>query len=92
MLTVPNMEVQYLACFPIEKHRKEGCMTTQRINEKVGALLISGKTRDQLAQELGMTRRTLTNRINGQAKWEWEEVIRLSKLVGCSLDDLVDAS
>ena len=65
-------------------------MTTQRINEKVGALLLSGKTRDQLAQELGMTRRTLANRINGQAKWEWEEVVKLSLLASCSLDELVD--
>ena len=65
-------------------------MTTQRINEKVGALLLNGMTRDQLAQELGMTRRTLTNRINGQAKWEWEEVIRLSRLADCTLEELVD--
>ena len=67
-------------------------MTTRRINEKVGALLLGGKTRDQLAQELGMTRRTLTNRINGTAKWEWEEVVKLSILAECSLNELVDAS
>ena len=64
-------------------------MTTQRINEKLGAwLLEDGHTREQLATELGMTRPTLANRINGKANWEWDEVIRVSHLVGCSLDDL----
>jgi len=67
-------------------------MTTQIINEKVGGLLLGGMSRDIIAKELGMSRRTLTNRINGTAKWEFEEVLRLSRLVGCSLDDLVDKS
>jgi plasmid maintenance system antidote protein VapI len=67
-------------------------MTTQIINEKVGGLLLGGMSRDNIAKELGMSRRTLTNRINGTAKWEFEEVLRLSRLVGCSLDDLVDKS
>lgn len=65
-------------------------MTTQRINEKVGVLLLGGMTRNQLAEELGMTRPTLANRINGTAKWEWEEVVKLSVLAGCTLDELVD--
>lgn len=64
-------------------------MTTQRINEKLGAwLLENGRNRDTLAKELGMTRPTLANRLSGKSKWEWEEVIRISRLVGCSLDDL----
>ena len=68
-------------------------MTTQRINEKLGAwLLEEGHTRDQLAQELGMTRPTLANRLNGKAKWEWEEVILVSRLVGCTLNDLAEVS
>jgi hypothetical protein len=66
-------------------------MTTQRINEKVGALLLGGMTRDQLSSELGMTKRTLYNRTSGISKWEWEEVIRLSNLAGCTLEELVDA-
>ena len=64
-------------------------MSTQRINEKLGAwLLQDGHTRDQLAQELGMTRPTLANRLNGTSKWEWEEVVKISRLVNCSLDSL----
>ena len=68
-------------------------MTTQRINEKLGAwLLEDGHTRDLLAQELGMTRPTLANRLNGKSRWEWDEVIRVSKLVDCTLNDLAEVS
>jgi DNA-binding XRE family transcriptional regulator len=65
-------------------------MTTQRINEKVGALLLGGMTRDQLSKELGMTKRSLYNRTSGKSKWEWEEVVRLSNLADCTLEELVD--
>ena len=71
--------------------RKGEYMTTQRINEKLGAwLLIEGNTRDELAKELGMTRPTLANRLNGTTKWEWDEVLKISRLVGCSLDWLAE--
>ncbi len=67
-------------------------MTTQKINEKLGAWLLSDKhnTRDKLAKELGMTRPTLQNRLNGTSKWEWEEVIKVSKLTGCTLNELAE--
>lgn len=62
-------------------------MTTQRINEKLGAwLLTDGNTRETLAKELGMTRPTLATRLNGTSKWEWEEVVNVSRLTNCSLD------
>lgn len=62
-------------------------MTTQRINEKLGAwLLVNGNTREKLSEELGMTRPTLASRLNGTSKWEWEEVINVSRLTSCSLD------
>ena len=68
-------------------------MTTQRINEKLGAwLLEDGHTRDMLAQELGMTRPTLANRINGITSWEWEEVVKLSRVVGCTVNDFVEVN
>ena len=66
-------------------------MTTQKINEKLGAwLLEEGHNRDLLAKELGMTRPTLQNRINGTAKWEWEEVIKVSQLTNCTLNELAE--
>jgi len=68
-------------------------MTTQKINEVLGAwLLVKGHTRDQLAKELGMTRPTLQNRINGTAKWEWEEVVKISQLTECSLNELAEVN
>ena len=68
-------------------------MTTQKINEKLGAwLLEEGHTRDQLAKELGMSRPTLQNRINGTAKWEWEEVVKVSRLTGCTLNELAEVN
>ena len=66
-------------------------MATQRINEKVGALLLDGMTRDQLSDELGMTRRTLSSRTKGASKWKWDEVVRLSTIAGCSLEELIEA-
>jgi hypothetical protein len=67
-------------------------MATQRINEKVGALLLDGMTRDELSGELGMTRRTLLSRTKGTSKWKWDEVVRISTLAGCSLEELTDAN
>jgi plasmid maintenance system antidote protein VapI len=59
------------------------------INEKIGAwLLEQGHSREVLAKELGMTRPTLNSRLDGRGKWSWEEVIRLSRLLGCTLDEL----
>ena len=66
-------------------------MATQRINEKVGALLLDGMTRDQLSDELGMTRRTRSSRTKGTSKWKWDEIVRLSTIAGCSLEELTDA-
>lgn len=60
-----------------------------RINEKVGAwLLIDGNTRAILADAIGITRPTLNNRLDGTAKWSWDEVVRLSRYLGCSLNEL----
>jgi DNA-binding XRE family transcriptional regulator len=59
------------------------------INEKAGAwLLEQGHTRETLAEKIGITRPTLNSRLDGRTKWNWEEVVRLSKLLGCTLDEL----
>lgn len=64
----------------------------EQINEKIGAwLLRDGNTRDVLAAEIGITRPTLATRISGETKWNWDEVVRLSKLLGFSLDELAGA-
>lgn len=62
---------------------------TQRINEKLGAwLLQNGNTREVLAQEIGITRPTLATRLNGESKWNWEEVVEVARITGCTLDEL----
>ena len=63
------------------------------INEKIGAwLLKDGNTREQLAKELDMTRPTLNGRIEGKSKWLWNDVVKLSRVVGCSLNELAGIS
>lgn len=62
---------------------------TQIINEKLGAwLLVNGNTRDKLADEIGITRPTLASRLKGESKWSWDEVIKISKLTDCTLNEL----
>jgi len=59
------------------------------INEKIGAWLIEqGNSRKELAEALGMSRPTLNGRLDGATKWSWEEVVKLSGIIGCSLDEL----
>lgn len=59
------------------------------INEKVGAwLLVSGNNREKLADEIGISRPTLASRLSGKSKWNWDEVVKLAKLVGCTLDEM----
>lgn len=59
------------------------------INEKLGAwLLKSGNTREKLADEIGITRPTLASRLNGESKWRWEEVLKVSQITGASLNEL----
>lgn len=63
----------------------------ERINEKLGAwLLITGNTRTILAKELGISRPTLSGRLSGATKWKWDEVVEISRLLNCSLNDLAD--
>ena len=59
------------------------------INEKLGAwLLEEGHTREILADELGITRPTLADRLSGTTKWRWDEVIEVARVTNCSLDEL----
>lgn len=59
------------------------------INEKVGAwLLIDGNTRSSLAESLGISRQSLAARLDGSAKWGWEEVVRLAEITGTTVNEL----
>lgn len=62
---------------------------TDKINEKLGAwLLESGNTRDSLSKRIGISRPALLARLNGTAKWNWDEVIKVAEIVGCDLNEL----
>ena len=39
---------------------------------------------------MNLSRPALRQRVNGDAKWKWEEVVRVSELTGCSLNELAD--
>ena len=61
------------------------------INEKIGVLFLNHKyTRDTLANELGITRPTLTRRLKGQTDWRWCEVRKIAELTGSTLAELAD--
>ena len=87
-----------LAKFPIGKYTKlvsshlgslKGEAVNELINEKLGAwLLKEGHTQALLAEEIGISRPTLSGRLSGKSKWIWEEVLQISRITGASLDEL----
>ena len=61
----------------------------QSIQNKVGAwLLVRGRTKQELASELGFTVQTLNNRLDGSREWSWKEIIQLARILGCSIEEL----
>lgn len=59
------------------------------IRERVGAYLArTGKTKGELAEELGMSRVTLHSKLNGVYDFKLSEAQALASLMGCSVDDL----
>lgn len=59
------------------------------LNEKIGAWLLSADhSRRMLAEELRISRPSLNKKLAGTSKWTWEEVVLLSKVLGCTLNEL----
>lgn len=59
------------------------------INEKVGAwLLDADHTRAGLAEAIGISRPALANRLDGSAKWNWDEIVTLANVLGTTLNEL----
>jgi plasmid maintenance system antidote protein VapI len=58
------------------------------VNEKIGAWLMQGHSRAELAEAVGLSRPALNKRIEGKSKWKWSEMVRLSDVIGCSLNEL----
>ena len=64
---------------------------TEKINEKLGAWLVqTGHSKQQLADEIGLSRPALRQRLDGTAKWKWDEVVKVSEITGCTLNELAD--
>lgn len=60
-----------------------------RINEKIGAWLLDKEhTKAELAKLLGLSRPTLDGRLAGKSKWNWEDVVKVSEITGCTLNEL----
>jgi len=59
------------------------------IKERVGAYLErEGKTKQELASELGMTTVTLGSKLNGRTDFTFSQAIRLSEILGCTVGEL----
>ena len=65
------------------------CTVESSINASIDELLrTSGKSRTWLASELGMTTQALRNKRKGLSGWRWNEIKKLSKISGKSIDEL----
>ena len=63
------------------------------LKEMVAAYLVrTGKTKAELATNLGMSRTTLHSKLNGDTEFTLSEGYQLKTLLGCSADDLFDAT
>lgn len=51
----------------------------------------SGKTKSSLARELGCSRQTLYSKLVSQ-DWSLDEAYKLAKFLGCTVDDIHEAS
>lgn len=58
------------------------------INEVLGALVLDGMTKAAVAERLGITGDTLTNKTKGITDWKWGEVLTICELAGVRLDEL----
>ncbi len=47
----------------------------------------TGVTRDELAQQLGITRQSLRSKLDGEVDFKLSEGFALAGILGCSLDD-----
>ena len=57
------------------------CAIADYINAK-------GITRETMAQMMNMSSNSLRWKREGKYDWSWSEIIKLSKLIGCTIDEL----
>ena len=62
----------------------------QTMKDKIGAwLLDKNHTTQDLASQLDMSPQTLGNRLDGTFDWSWAEIVKLSKVLGCTPNELM---
>lgn len=63
----------------------------ESINYHVGGYIrVEGKSLDDLAQQLGVHRRTLTNKLSGDTEFKASEVVQLARIIGVTPDTLIN--
>lgn len=61
-----------------------------KMKERIAIWLSSdGHTKQDLASMLGVSPRTLRNRMTDTYEWTWNEVKLLAKVLDCSTEDLI---
>ena len=59
------------------------------LKERIGAFLENtGTTKQSLANQLGISTQTLRNKLSGKSDFSLTEGICLSKILGCTVEDL----
>ena len=59
------------------------------IKERVGAYLERERvTKKELASKLGMSTVTLNSKLDGDTEFTFSQAIRLSRILGCTVNDL----
>lgn len=49
--------------------------------ELIGEIAKSGLTKKQLAKEIGVTEKTLSNKLTGKTDFTWSEVLRIRSVI-----------
>jgi len=58
----------------------------------VGQLYARRKTKTDLANYLGLSRRAISNKFNGTTNWDTETLQKTAEFLGMNLFDLLDAA
>ena len=53
-------------------------------------LKTEGITREAMAERMHMSSNSLRWKREGKYDWSWSEILKLSELMGCSIDDLTN--
>lgn len=65
-----------------------GCSIESPINASIDELLKkTGKSKQDLASDLGITTQALRNKRAGRSDWKWSEITKLSAMADMTVDD-----